>query len=39
MAACIGVFHPKWDERPIVVVAKKAGAEVTREELLKFYEG
>jgi acyl-CoA synthetase (AMP-forming)/AMP-acid ligase II len=39
MAACIGVFHPKWDERPIVVVAKKPGAEVTREELLKFYEG
>ncbi|MES2531643.1 MAG: 3-(methylthio)propionyl-CoA ligase [Pseudomonadota bacterium] len=39
MAACVGVFHPKWDERPIVVVAKKAGAEVTREELLAFYEG
>ncbi len=39
MAACIGVKHPKWDERPIVVVVKKPGAEVTREELLKFYEG
>ncbi|MEO7886238.1 MAG: AMP-binding protein, partial [Polaromonas sp.] len=39
MAACIGVFHPKWDERPVIAVAKKAGAEVTREELLKFYEG
>jgi len=39
MAACIGVFHPKWDERPIVVVVKKPGAELTREELLKFYEG
>lgn len=39
MAACIGMFHPKWDERPIVVVAKKPGAEVTRDELLKFYEG
>ena len=39
MAACIGVFHPKWDERPIVAVVKKPGAEVTREELLKFYEG
>jgi len=25
--------------RPIVAVAKKPGAEVTREELLKFYEG
>jgi fatty-acyl-CoA synthase len=39
MAACIGVRHPKWDERPIVVVVKKPGVELTREELLKFYEG
>ena len=39
MAACIGVFHPKWDERPIVCVVKKPGAEATREELLAFYEG
>ena len=39
MAACIGMPHPKWDERPIVAVALKPGAEVTREELLKFYEG
>ena len=39
MAACIGMPHPKWDERPIVAVVKKPGAEVTREELLHFYEG
>jgi len=39
MAACVGMRHPKWDERPIVAVVKKPGAEVTREELLKFYEG
>jgi 3-(methylthio)propionyl---CoA ligase len=39
MAACIGMKHPKWDERPIVVVVKKPGTEVTREELLAFYEG
>ncbi|MGH6627070.1 MAG: 3-(methylthio)propionyl-CoA ligase [Burkholderiaceae bacterium] len=39
MAACIGVRHPKWDERPIIAVVKKPGAEVSREELLKFYEG
>ena len=39
MAACIGVAHPKWDERPIVAVVKKAGMDVSREELLKFYEG
>jgi fatty-acyl-CoA synthase len=39
MAACIGVAHPKWDERPIIAVVKKPGAELSREELLKFYEG
>jgi fatty-acyl-CoA synthase len=39
MAACIGVAHPKWDERPVVAVVKRPGAELTREELLKFYEG
>jgi fatty-acyl-CoA synthase len=38
-AAVIGVKHPKWDERPIVVAVKKSGAEVTKEDLLKFYEG
>ncbi|MDM0023744.1 3-(methylthio)propionyl-CoA ligase [Variovorax saccharolyticus] len=39
MAACIGVAHPKWDERPIVVVVKKPGAEVSRDELIAFYQG
>jgi len=38
-AACIGVFHPKWDERPLLVVVKKPGAEVSKEELIKFYDG
>ena len=39
MAACVGIFHPKWDERPIVCVVKKPGAQVSRDELLAFYEG
>ena len=39
MAACIGMRHPKWDERPIVAVVKKPGGEVTRDELIAFYEG
>ena len=39
MAACVGIRHPKWDERPIVVVVKKTGMEVTRDELLAFYQG
>ncbi len=38
-AAVIGVAHPKWDERPLLIVMKKPGAEVTKEELLKFFEG
>ena len=38
-AAVIGIRHPKWDERPIVVAVLKAGQEVTKEALLKFYEG
>jgi acyl-CoA synthetase (AMP-forming)/AMP-acid ligase II len=38
-AACIGVLHPKWDERPLLVVVKRPGMDVTREELLAFYEG
>ncbi|GAA6140352.1 3-(methylthio)propionyl-CoA ligase [Hydrogenophaga sp. 5NK40-0174] len=39
MAACVGMPHPKWDERPIVVVVKKPDAQVEKDELLKFYEG
>jgi len=38
-AAVIGIRHPKWDERPIVVVVKKAGQDVDKAELLKFFEG
>jgi len=39
MAACIGVPHPKWDERPLLVVKRKPGASVTRDELMSFYSG
>ena len=39
MAACIGMPHPKWDERPIVVVSLKPGTELVRDELLAFYQG
>ncbi len=39
MAACIAATHPKWDERPLLVVMKKPGAELTRDELLAFFEG
>jgi 3-(methylthio)propionyl---CoA ligase len=39
MAACIALPHPKWDERPLLVVMKKPGAEVTREALLAHFDG
>jgi fatty-acyl-CoA synthase len=38
-AAAISAYHPKWDERPLIVAVRKPGAAVTREELLAFYEG
>jgi 3-(methylthio)propionyl---CoA ligase len=38
-AAVIGVAHPKWDERPIVVAVKKPGQEVSKEEILGYFEG
>ena len=39
MAACIAAAHPKWDERPLLVVVKKPNADVTRDELLAHYQG
>ncbi|MFY7859913.1 MAG: 3-(methylthio)propionyl-CoA ligase [Limnohabitans sp.] len=39
MAACIGMRHPKWDERPIVCVVKRPDSPLTRDELIQFYDG
>ncbi|WP_417282492.1 3-(methylthio)propionyl-CoA ligase [Comamonas sp.] len=39
MAAVIGVPHPKWDERPVLLVVKKPGADLTREDMLDFLQG
>ena len=38
-AAVIGVAHPKWDERPLLVIIKNEGAEVSKEEILGYLEG
>jgi len=38
-AGVIGIAHPKWDERPLLVVVKKPGASITGEELLRFFDG
>jgi len=39
MAACIAVPHPKWDERPLLVVMKKPGATATAADILAHFEG
>ncbi|MBN9035749.1 MAG: fatty-acid--CoA ligase [Rhizobiales bacterium] len=38
-AAAIGIAHPKWDERPLLVVVPKAGKSPTKDELLGFMQG
>nr|UXE45830.1 3-methylmercaptopropionyl-CoA ligase [uncultured bacterium] len=38
-AAVIGIRHPKWDERPLLVIVLKAGEKVSKEEMLSFLEG
>ena len=38
-AAVIGVRHPKWDERPLLVVVLKAGQQASRAEILDFMRG
>jgi fatty-acyl-CoA synthase len=38
-AAAIGVPHPKWQERPLLVVVKAPGKEVRADELRQFLEG
>ena len=39
MAACIGVTHPKWDERPVVVVVLRPEQKLSKADLIAFYEG
>ena len=38
-AAVVGLPHPKWSERPLLVVVREAGQQATAEELLSFYAG
>jgi fatty-acyl-CoA synthase len=38
-AAAVAVPHPKWGERPLLVVVPKQGATPTRDALLEFLEG
>jgi acyl-CoA synthetase (AMP-forming)/AMP-acid ligase II len=38
-AAVIGVPHSKWNERPLLIIVKRHGADLDREEMLAFYDG
>jgi fatty-acyl-CoA synthase len=38
-AAAIGVAHPKWDERPLLVVVLKKGETATKDDILGFMQG
>jgi 3-(methylthio)propionyl---CoA ligase len=38
-AAVIGLPHPKWDERPLLIIVKKPHVEVSKQDILAFYEG
>jgi len=38
-AAVIGIRHPKWDERPLLVVVPRNGEAPTREEILGWLQG
>jgi fatty-acyl-CoA synthase len=35
-AGVIGVFHPKWDERPLLIIVKNENTKVSKEEILDF---
>ncbi|MBS0361651.1 MAG: AMP-binding protein, partial [Proteobacteria bacterium] len=39
LCAVVGVSHPKWDERPVLLVKLRSGATATPEEFLGFLEG
>lgn len=38
-AAVVGVPHPKWDERPLLVAVKAEGEDPSEAELLEFFDG
>ncbi len=38
-AGVIGIVHPKWDERPLLVVVREPGSEVQAAEIIEYMEG
>jgi fatty-acyl-CoA synthase len=38
-AVCIAARHPKWDERPLLLIVKKPGRALDSDQLLAFFDG
>ena len=38
-AAVIGVAHPKWTERPLLIVVKAEGQDIEKDEMLAYFKG
>lgn len=38
-AAVIGIAHPKWTERPLLIIVRKEGSDVSADDLLAFLDG
>lgn len=38
-AAVIGLYHEKWTERPLLLVIKKEGSDLDKEEMLAWFKG
>ncbi len=38
-AAVIGIVHPKWDERPLLIIVAKEGTNLTKEDVLGYMDG
>jgi fatty-acyl-CoA synthase len=38
-AAVIGIHHPKWDERPLLVIVMKKGESISKDEMLGYFRG
>jgi len=38
-AAVIGIVHPKWDERPLLIIVPNEGESPTKDDILRYMEG
>jgi len=38
-AGVIGIAHPKWDERPLLVIVKAANSNVTSDDIINYMTG